>query len=421
MAKLSGANDVEKLKNLATKTHKEQAIWYLNAFWEDGTGTDTNAEQIWKYVHQLYKLDPNGAEGNEVDELIMHRFLEAFQETLTVREMRDSLRESGAVIDNRIKNIPISHYLVYRYQKNFHTLVNAVQGSNQKEIDKAQALLDEVQQAFQLADDKAKEAKRALQEAKAAEAEAKVQEAEAKAAAENAKATENAAKANEEAAKQTAAAAKTREEEAVVRQNESIAAKNELELALKDLKEQEDAFTNRKNELTTKSEDESIGAVVRNKAKAELAQHLASDPLPLRRAKITQEAAVKKADKATQVAAEATAKSQAARAEAGKTARAAADSRATAEVARAEAEKQAAEAVQARGRAEAASRASENAAAAAEQAVEAAQAKVEEAETYLEEVKNQPGSAHGAVWWLQRELHEKKAYMPEKKGGYKKN
>ncbi len=35
----------------------------------------------------------------------------------------------------------------------------------------------------------------------------------------------------------------------------------------------------------------------RNKAKAELAQHLAEDPLPLRRAKITTEAAHKKADK----------------------------------------------------------------------------------------------------------------------------
>jgi len=45
--------------------------------------------------------------------------------------------------------------------------------------------------------------------------------------------------------------------------------------------------------------------VQRNKAKNELAQHLSSDPLPLRRAKITQEAAVKKADRAAQVAKEA--------------------------------------------------------------------------------------------------------------------
>jgi len=421
MAKLQGANDVDRLKDLTTKTHKEQVIWFLNAFWEDGTGTQENAEQIWKYVHKLIALDPKGVEGNEVDELLMHRFLEAFNETLTVKEMRDSLRESGAVIDNRIKNVPISHYLVYRYNKNFHTLVNAVQGSNQKEIDKAQALLDEVQQSFQAADDKAKEAKKALREAQARESEAKVQEAEAKAAADNAKAAETAAKAKEEAAKQTAVAAKSREKEAVERENEALAAKQELEAALKDLKEQEDAFNNKKNELTTKSEDETIGAVVRNKAKAELAQHLASDPLPLRRAKITQEAAVKKADKATLAAADATAKAQAARAEAEKAAKQAAQSRALAEEARAEAEKQAAEAEEARAQAEAASQASLRAKAAAEQAVEEAQAKVQEAEVYLEEVKNQPGSAHGAVWWLQRELHEKKAYMPEKKGGYKKN
>jgi len=46
--------------------------------------------------------------------------------------------------------------------------------------------------------------------------------------------------------------------------------------------------------------------------------------------------------------------------------------------------------------------------------------KVEEAEAFLQEVKSQPGCAHGAIWWLERELKEAKAYMPEKKGGYKK-
>jgi len=45
--------------------------------------------------------------------------------------------------------------------------------------------------------------------------------------------------------------------------------------------------------------------------------------------------------------------------------------------------------------------------------------KVEEAEAYLEEVKNMPGG-EGSVWWLERELHEAKAYLPSSKGGYKK-
>jgi len=40
-----------------------------------------------------------------------------------------------------------------------------------------------------------------------------------------------------------------------------------------------------------------LGVVKRNRAKAELAQLKCTDPLPLRKAKITQAAAVKKAEK----------------------------------------------------------------------------------------------------------------------------
>jgi hypothetical protein len=31
---LSGSNDKEKLDDLLTRTHKDQAVWFLNAFWE---------------------------------------------------------------------------------------------------------------------------------------------------------------------------------------------------------------------------------------------------------------------------------------------------------------------------------------------------------------------------------------------------
>lgn len=58
--------------------------------------------------------------------------------------------------------------------------------------------------------------------------------------------------------------------------------------------------------------------------------------------------------------------------------------------------------------------------AAAEDAVEQAQKQVEEAEKYLDEVRSKPGSAGGALWWLDRELHETRAYLPTSKGGYAK-
>jgi regulator of protease activity HflC (stomatin/prohibitin superfamily) len=104
--------------------------------------------------------------------------------------------------------------------------------------------------------------------------------------------------------------------------------------------------------------------VSRNKAKAELAAHLAEDPLPLRKAKITLQAAERKAEKALKAATEARQ--------------------------------------------------------AADDAVAAAQRKFEEAQAYLEEVKSKGGSGEGLMWWLERELTEKKKYMPTSKGGIRK-
>jgi len=132
---------------------------------------------------------------------------------------------------------------------------------------------------------------------------------------------------------------------------------------------QENAFNNKTNDLKKKSEEG--GVVSQNKAKAELAQHLAEDPLPLRKAKISNEAAVKKADRAAKAAEEAVAAAVAAKA-------------------------------------------------VAEAAVEQAQRQVEEAEKYLDEVRSKPGSAGGSLWWLDRELHEARAYLPTSKGGYTK-
>ncbi len=137
------------------------------------------------------------------------------------------------------------------------------------------------------------------------------------------------------------------------------AAQEEVDAALADVNAQESARDNRTAELQRKSTEG--GIVQQNKAKAELAQHLAEDPLPLRKAKITLEAALKRAEKA-------------------------------------------------RAPFEAATRA-------AEAALDDARQKVEEAEAYLAEVKAKPGSCHGAIWWMETELEEQKKYLPSSKGG----
>jgi len=205
---------------------------------------------------------------------------------MTITELRDYIRSVGV---DRVRYVPLSHYLLARYKADLKKLVNAKQADNQDEIDHAQALLDGAQLALQKAQKSAKDA---------ADAEA------------------------------------------------------ELKAALADLHAQEHAFTSKTNELTKKTTEGSV--VGQNKAKAELAAHLASDPLPLRRSKITTEAATKKAEKARN---------------------------------------------------------------AAEAALNDAQKKFAEADAFLKEVSSRSGSAQGSLWWIDYQLQEAKKYMPQKRGG----
>merc|ERR1711879_203176 len=175
------------------------------------------------------------------------------------------------------------------------------------------------------------------------------------------------------------------------------AAQEELEAALAEVKAQEDAYNGKIKDCETRREQG--GVVQRNKAKAELAQLQAEDPLPLSRAKITLEAARKRAEKTRAPFEAATKVAQEARAAATEAANAAANA--------ADEAKQAAQVAS-------------NARKAAQDAVDDAKRRVKEAEDFLEEIKSQPGCANGALWWIDRELHDAKAYVPESKGGYRK-
>jgi chromosome segregation ATPase len=397
MSGLPGSNDKERLDHLVAKTHKEQAVWFLNAFWEDFASNE--AEKLWSFVLKAVELDEaKRAEGSDLDEFQAHRFLEHFKETLTVQAMRDRLRSTGAIVGTP-KRVPLTHILTFKYNADWHVLVNAPQGSKE-EIEKAERIFREVSAAFEASEARDREASEALRAATAQEAEAKRRETEATRAADE-------AKTREAEAKHAEAEAKSREADARAREEELQAAKAELEAALGELKAQEDAFNGRTAELTRQSEEGSI--VQKNRAKNELAQHLSSDPLPLRRAKITQEAAVKKADRAAQAAKEAANQASAARTEAEQAARQASQARAAAEEA-------ARQASQARASAEAARARSEEAKAAAEAALEEAKRRLEEAEAYLEEAKKR--LPLGATWWLERELHERRSYLPKSKGGF---
>merc|ERR1712232_810727 len=187
---VSRMSDLDKLHDICKKTYKEQAVWFLNCFWEDFA--EKEAETLWKYVETNEKLDlENHEEGCGLDEMKAHVFLEKFDETLTVREMRAKLRSTGAIGETeRPKNVPLTHYLLYKYNADWNKLVDETrQGDNAEEIEKAEAMLAEVTAAFKESEARAAEARSALNAAvsaenaaKAREAKAKQREAEAKAA-----------------------------------------------------------------------------------------------------------------------------------------------------------------------------------------------------------------------------------------------
>jgi chromosome segregation ATPase len=397
---LQGANDSEKLADLSSKSYKEQSVWFLNSFWEEFAKNE--AEKIWNYQAQLNVLDQvNKAEGCSVDEFQAHRFFEKNNETMTVQEMRDNLRKTGAITGTSIKLVPFTHMLIFKYKADWKELVNAPQGSKE-EINKAESLLREVSSAFEEADAKNSEAAAALKISQSKESEAKAREAESKRAADEATKRDEEAKATENEAKK-------REAFAIEQEAPFKAAQEEVDRALADVKSQEQTRDKKTEDLTRKSSEG--GVVAQNKAKAELAQHLAEDPLPLRKAKITLEAALKKAEKARAPFEAATQQAQAARAAASEAAR-------QASAARAAAEKAAQQASAARVEAQKAREKSEDAARAAEAAVDAARVRLEEAEAYLKEVKSR--MPHGRSWWIEKELEEKRKFLPKSKGGIEK-
>jgi predicted nucleic acid-binding Zn-ribbon protein len=286
--KLAGANDHAKLLSLANLTYSQQAVWFLNGFWHEN---EKDAELMWKWVEAFAKLDlQNGINGTGLDELNAHRFLESFKETMTVQEMRNKMRSTGALEPTeRPKVSALIHIAIVKFNLDWHLLVNASQGSNPAELKKAQQQLETVRIAFE--------------ECRAAEAPFK-------------------------------------------------AAQEEVEAALREVKSQEDVYQGKIADARKRSEEG--GAVSRGKGAAELAQLLAEDPLPLRKAKITLEAAQKRAEKAR------------------------------------------APFLEAREKAEAA---------------------FKEAEAYLEEISKKGGSPLGSIFWLNRQLHEQKKYQPTAKGG----
>jgi len=356
------AEQAQAWEDIVSRKYADQAIWFLNGFWEEVKG---DAENFWMYAELFAELDEaKKADGNELDEFWSHKFLERIGKTMTVIKMREEFRTIDVDFN---KKMSMTEFLGYTYHKTIQQIIDAPQGGNQELINAAQAQVEEAQNAVE-------------------EMVAKLEVATQKA---------NEAKAAAEAAAKAAEAAKQAEEE--------------NKAALAELQAQEKAFADKKAALEKTKNDMSIGIVKRNKASNELDQLLAEDPLPLQRAKINQGATVRKMEKAAKAAEEAKVKADQQAAAAEKAAKAAAEAAEAARVERENADRKKAEADDTAAAADAAKTE-------AEAAVSEAEAKLQKAMEALEAAKKAGGVAHGSIWWMERQIEEKKKYMPGYKG-----
>jgi len=283
----------EEFDKVCNSKYKEQAKFFLNAFW---TECSSKAEEIWEQYYKILDLDKQQynalpedkkseawSEGTSLDEFWSHKFLETIGKTLSVVQFRQEFKKIDANTDKKMGMI---EFLLWEHKQTVKELLLRPQGSGDgAEIAKAQHLLDEVSSAF-------------------ADAERK--------------------------------------------KNELSVAENELKAETHKLKEQEDSYNAKTDELKVKSEGAGVAAM---RAKNELAQHLGEDPLPLRKAKLSTEAARKKAEKALHVA---------------------------------------------------------------EVALEECGKRLAEAEAYLsEQMAKGGGPTLGTFWWMDRELQERKKYLPK--------
>jgi hypothetical protein len=332
-----------KFKELTRSNYFAQAKWYLNAFWVDGA--ESQAEEVWGTAHKFVELDPKKKNGMELNEVQAHHFLQQGGKTMTALELRNELRRIDVDANGQMA---LLEYLLFLYKRLVTSCINNPQGGGpeeQKQLAEAQDKMNALQAALE-------------QLTVQLETQRKT----------------------EAAAKEAESAAKLAEEKAVQAENALKAAEDEARAAAAELQRQDDEYKSKCATLEAKTKDQTTGTVSRNKAVQELAQLKGQDPLPLRKAKITQDAAVRKVEAERKLAEAARQKAE--------------QQRETAEKGRAAAEEQTKR---------------------VEESLADTENKAKEAAAFLEELKKRAGVPHGAVWWMQREVAEARRFMPKSK------
>eukprot|EP00028_Trichosphaerium_sp_Am-I-7-wt_P012107 CAMPEP_0168523540 /NCGR_PEP_ID=MMETSP0405-20121227/10044_1 /TAXON_ID=498012 /ORGANISM="Trichosphaerium sp, Strain Am-I-7 wt" /LENGTH=220 /DNA_ID=CAMNT_0008545433 /DNA_START=158 /DNA_END=821 /DNA_ORIENTATION=+ len=141
-------------KDVTSRLYRDQATFFLNAFWPELGDKKDELENTWKYVNMFIELDiEKGDEGSDLDEFNAHRFLEKIGTTKRVVELRDSLREIDMDFNKRMALV---EYLLFRHKFKISVMLERPQGTNEM-LARAQQALKAVQTEIAKIEQKKKE------------------------------------------------------------------------------------------------------------------------------------------------------------------------------------------------------------------------------------------------------------------------
>jgi len=358
---------------------KEQAVWVLNGFWDQ---LHSEAETIYSQIRAFTELDamvgspllaPGSTRGSALDKMMAAKFLERAEQTLTARQRQAALREIDENSDGQMAAI---EYLLYRYKSVVGSAAEIAAGQQGKanEIEACGQIID--QTIAVLPDVKTK---------LAAQRQAKREVVAALGAIRSAK-----LEAETSTAKQAAA------EEVL------LAALHPLEAAKRQLSEAVDELVDELERTETEiarlgeiacSADGSVGVVRRGMAANKLAGLKEKDSMPIRKAKVSQEAALRIVQRREKLA------------------RAAADTAAASTV---ECKAKFAELEIKEDDGEYRRRQLDGAVAELEQTYAKLSVRMAESHAALEELK-QDTCGIGALWWMERDLYHADESLPTTK------
>lgn len=114
---------MERFTELGHQPYSQQAIFFMNAFWEE---CGDSAEKIWAYYQGFLALDNKKEDGSELDEFYSHKFLENYGETMTALELRNAMRQIDINHDNMMS---LLEYLLFRFDQKVEILLSRPQAA----------------------------------------------------------------------------------------------------------------------------------------------------------------------------------------------------------------------------------------------------------------------------------------------------